>query len=262
MASSTSSTSTTKNNNYNYFNNRLQNHWMFLKTRHLNWIWLPLSDRSSAIGKTENNIMINPFLLHLFAKPFSISLGSRLYPLPFDIYISLSPSVFASFIPPTNCTTYLFLNFPAKNKSSSIYTVALLDYYLIGAFVKDAPRCSATPTKLPCGLVDGEARGRWNFAFLLVHHHPFKRLKRKSVFAFQSFNIQQSIVVTCPYQHLLRPRLLHPQKRQTSQRQQPRLCRILSNLCLVLSSSTSVWNIKFPSLRTGENPREQISECL
>lgn len=90
MASSTSSTSTTKNNNYNYFNNRLQNHWMFLKTRHLNWIWLPLSDRSSAIGKTENNIMINPFLLHLFAKPFSISLGSRLYPLPFDLYISLS----------------------------------------------------------------------------------------------------------------------------------------------------------------------------
>lgn len=145
MASSTSSTSTTKNNNYNYFNNRLQNHWMFLKTRHLNWIWLPLSDRSSAIGKTENNIMMNPFLLHLFAKPFSISLGSRLYPLPFDLYISLSPSVFASFIPPTNCTAYLFLDFPAKNKSSSIYIVALLDYYLIEAFVKDAPRCSATP---------------------------------------------------------------------------------------------------------------------
>lgn len=63
---------------------------VFLKKRHLNWIWLPLSDRSSAIGKTENNIMINPFLLHLFAKPFSISLGSRLYPLPFDLYISLS----------------------------------------------------------------------------------------------------------------------------------------------------------------------------
>lgn len=107
----------------------------------------PLSDRSSAIGKTENNIMINPFLL-LFANPFSISLGSSLTLPAFIHSLVVAPSLSLSLclciilenylFHPQIVQTYLFLKFPAKNKSSSIYRVALLDCYLIRDFVKDA----------------------------------------------------------------------------------------------------------------------------
>lgn len=77
----------------------------------------------------------------------------------------------------------------------------------------------------------------------------FERLKRKSVFAFQSFNIQQGIVVTCSYRHLLRLQLLHPQKRQTSSRVFAKISGIYIS---VLSSPPFVeYKISFP----GQNPR-------